>query len=90
MRISKSDTKSWFFVVVGIIFCLAAICGGLYLGLWICLVGGVVDVVNGFQATPIEALKVGIGVLKFFSSSIVGWITFVLGISIGKACFEAA
>ncbi len=58
------------------------------MGLWVCLSGGVIDVVSGATADPVQAVKIGIGVLKFFSASIVGWLTFAIGAFIAGFLME--
>lgn len=73
--ISKKDLVGW----IGIIVCISSILLGLYLGLWVCIVGGVAAVINGFQSDPWNGIQIGMGVLRFLSASIVGMFSFFVG-----------
>jgi hypothetical protein len=75
---------------VGVIFLILAVGGGLYLGLWFCFVGGITDVLHGFQVDPWNVTKIAIGILKFFASGFVGWGTFFVGMFIGNVFIQAA
>ena len=68
---------------VGVIICILSVFFGLYMGLWVCFIGGIVTAVEGFKADPINSLAVGWGVLKFVCSAFVGWLSFGVGFSIG-------
>lgn len=71
--------------VLGIILILASIVGGLYVGLWLCFVGGIVQVIEAIKATPVEAMDIGIGLLRVASSAIAGWGSFFIGFFGGAA-----
>jgi len=87
---SNSNFKSWFLLITGILICLASIVGGLYVGLWLCFIGGIVDVVNGIKGTPVEAITIAIGFGKIVMASFAGWITFMVGIVFGKTLIDQA
>jgi len=88
--ISYNPVKSWFFLIVGILICIASAGAGVYVGIWLCFIGGIVDIVNGFNADPMKAIDMAIGVAKFFFSSVAGWLTFFVGITFGRGFIEAA
>ncbi len=87
---SNNDLKSWFFLIIGILICLASIVGGLYVGLWLCFIGGIVDVVNGVKGTPVEAMTIAIGFGKIVMASFAGWVTLMVGVVFGKALIDQA
>ena len=73
---------------IGAILILAGIAGGLYLGIWVCFIGGIVDFINGLRSNPMDAMKIAIGLVKFFSASLVGWLSFLVCSAIGIALLE--
>jgi len=68
-------------VIIGIVIALAGIALGAWLGLWVMLVGGIMDFVHVIKGDggAIEVLK---GVLKV-TFSWIGWVIVWLGISLG-------
>ena len=64
--------------VIGILMMLAGIVIGLYLGVWVMFVGGIVDIVDFFfNVRPLDAILLAFGILKVFFASIVGWLSFM-------------
>lgn len=76
--------------IFGVLVCLGGIALGIYLGIWVCLVGGIVDIVTGATATPILAKTIAWGVAKFIFSGIVGWGSFFLTFSLGAGMISTA
>lgn len=75
--------------VLGVIVRIAGIPTALFVGLWLCLVGGVVQIVNGITPT-VNSMDIGIGVLRIIATAPAGWATFYLtwiigGIIIGSS-----
>jgi len=58
---------------------IAAAALGLYVGLWFCFIGGIVMVIEGAKATPVNSLDIALGLLRFVFSAIAGWGTFLAG-----------
>lgn len=52
--------------VTGATLTLGAVVLGVYIGLWICLVGGIVDVADGFKVAPTDKSMVAWGLTKAF------------------------
>ncbi len=69
--------------ILGLLICLAGVILGLYLGVWVCFIGGIVQVVEAVKATPVEALGIALGLLRVACSSFVGWLTGLLVFSVG-------
>lgn len=59
--------------IMGILMILAGVAFGIYVGFWICLVGGLVDMVDYFKAG--EFFGVLWGGLKFLLAGIAGWLS---------------
>ena len=69
LRIMRNST-GW--NVVGVILILAGIALGFYVGGYLMLLGGIVDVINAIKAPVTEAYPVAMGILKMLLSPIVG------------------
>jgi len=62
--------------LIGVLVWIVGVAIALYLGLWVMLVGGIVQIVEAFKATPVEALGIAIGLVRMLGASLVGWGTF--------------
>jgi hypothetical protein len=69
--------------IIGFLIIVAGIILGLYLGLWLCLVGGIIQIIEACKATPIVSSGVAVGILRFFCTSFVIWVTIVFCSFIG-------
>ena len=67
----RSGMKSW----VGVIMILLGIVLGLYVGIWVMFIGGIVQIIHQIQAPHIEAMQVAIGVARILCASFVGVIS---------------
>jgi len=61
-------------LLLGFVLMIAGAVLGLYVGVWLCFIGGIVDVIQAIRADDLIAMDVAIGVTKFVCSSIAGWI----------------
>ena len=75
--------------IVGVLLFVAAIAGGLYVGGYLCLVGGIIQIVEACKHTPVEASGIAWGVVRVVCTSIAGWGTFFLGALISGTFFAA-
>lgn len=69
-------------VPLGIVIGIASVVGAVYLGVWIMLVGGIVQVIEAAKLTPVDSAGIAIGVVKVFFcelSALVGWAGVALG-----------
>lgn len=64
-------------------FMLGGILGGLYVGIWLCMAGGIIQFIHGLQAVPVAASDVAWGIVRFLIAP-VGWLVFLFGVAIGK------
>lgn len=69
--------------LVGMIFILGGVCLGLYLGLWLCFIGGIVQLVEACKADPVSAFGIAFGFVRIVIASFVGWFSFIVCSAIG-------
>lgn len=68
--------------LLGLLICLLGIIGGLYLGVWVMFIGGIIQIIQ--NVTPIVIpLGIGLGILRIICSSFVGWLGFYVLLLIG-------
>ena len=63
-------------VIIGIILCALGVVLGVYVGLWVCFIGGIMDIVNEInaltQSEPLNALNVAFGIAKIMFAGVCG------------------
>ena len=79
-----------FIGIVGVVIIIASIAVGAYVGLWLCIVGGVSQIINGLSTDPFNATGIGIGVLRFILAGMVGWLTVAVGWMFGIKVLEVS
>lgn len=62
--------------ILGFLLITVGIFLGFYLGGWICLVGGIVEVFNEIRAESPVPLKLAIGIAKIMCFGLVGVVSF--------------
>jgi uncharacterized membrane protein len=72
-------------ILFGLLIIIASVLGGIYIGVWVCFIGGIVDVITALQASPIDALGIAWGIFKFLIASVAGVWAAVLGVVTGLA-----
>jgi hypothetical protein len=65
--------------VIGMIIIVCGIGLGLYVGLWVCFVGGVIDVIEQVRAVELSASVTAWGIAKIIFAGLIG---FILGGSV--------
>ena len=76
------------YTILGLAIIIASIALGVYVGGWVFFIGGIVQVVEAFKATPIEALDVAFGLLKVVLAATVGSLVAVLGTWFGASLMQ--
>lgn len=71
--------------VLGVVLCVLGAALGLFLGVWVMLIGGVVQAIEGVKATPVESLDVALGVFRVIFAGAVGWLSAIIFILPGAA-----
>lgn len=79
----KKNKSSKWLVATGVIVCLLTIVFALWMGLYVCMYGGVVSVITGFSTTPWMAGTIAWGVVKFLCTGFVGWFSLFCGWGFG-------
>ncbi len=63
----------------GILMILAGIAFGIYVGVAVCFVGGIVDIINQIKSdSPVDALTVVWAIVKIFFAAPIGYISAAL------------
>lgn len=68
--------------IIGILIAIAGIALGIYVGVWLMFVGGIVQIVNSIN--PINGLGIALGIARIVFCEVGGLIAW-LGIVIGSA-----
>jgi hypothetical protein len=68
-------------IIIGVIF-------GLYVGIWVCFVGGIIDIIEQIRATNLEAMSVAWGVAKIVFAEFFGVISGGIIVFIGYVVRE--
>lgn len=75
-------------MILGLLTIIVGIILGIYLGIFVMFIGGITQFVEGLKSTPIDSLKVALGIAKFIFSGVVGWLSFGIFCGIGCALME--
>ena len=65
-------------ILIGIILIVVGIASGLYVGLWVCFIGGICDVINQIRAENMVAMSVALGIAKVMFAGLAGWLSAVI------------
>ena len=74
--------------LLGVLVIIAGVALGLWLGLYVCFIGGIVDAVEAVKATPVESLGLAVGIAKVFCTGLVGWGSFLLVSMLGMSLLD--
>lgn len=72
--------------VLGILLMAVGLGLAIYVGLWVCFIGGIVQIVEAVKATPVSGLDIALGVL---GAGLAGVLTAVVAIFPGYAMLKA-
>ena len=75
--------------IIGLILIIAGIVLGLYVGIWVCFIGGIVQVIDQIRAPELTATIVAWGIAKIFLAGLFGWLSAMLGIIPGYALLHS-
>ena len=62
----------------GAVLIIAGVMLGVYVGLWVCFIGGIVDIIQAVRAPELVTSAVAWGVIKILFSGLAGWISGVV------------
>lgn len=80
--------NDWMFWL-GLVMVLAGIGLGVYVGVWVCFVGGIVDVIEQVRAEDMSAVAVAWGIAKVLFAGFFGWLPSLLLIIPGYGFISA-
>ena len=70
--------------IVGGLMIIGGIVLGLYVGVWVCFIGGVVGVIMEIKAEHLSAMGVAVGATKVMFAGLAGWLSFAVLFIPGK------
>ena len=65
-------------VIIAILMILGGFTLGLWLGVWVLFIGGVVDIIEQIKAPNLDSMIIAWGLVKIVFASIVGWVSALL------------
>lgn len=74
--------------IIGVLLIIGGIVLGLYVGVWVCFVGGIVQIIEQIRADNLIALQVGIGIAKMVFAGVAGWLSAIMLILPGVALID--
>jgi hypothetical protein len=73
---------------IGIAMMVAGLALGLYVGLWLCFIGGIVQIVEAVKADPISAMDIAIGIVRIMAAGVAGVLTAFVAVFPGYAMLK--
>jgi uncharacterized membrane protein len=70
--------------IIGILLILVGICLGLYVGVYLCFIGGIVDIIEQVRAPEMDSTAVAWDVVRIMFAGLAGWACAVIFILPGK------
>lgn len=77
-------------IIGGLLLVIAGVLFGVYVGLWVCFVGGIVQIIDAIKATPVEALDIALGIVRILVAGVAGGVSAFVAILPGLALINAA
>lgn len=74
--------------IFGLVMIVGGIVLGLYVGLWLMFIGGIVQIIEAIRAPELVAMSVAIGVVKIIFAGISGGLSALVLILPGNAMFK--
>ena len=72
--------------LIGITLIGLGITVGLYVGIWLCLIGGIVQIIEQIKnPAGIEAMQIAIGIARIVCAGLAGWVSAMILIFPGWA-----
>lgn len=69
--------------IIGMLLIIAVAAIGIYVGIWVCFVGGIVDVITQVRAEHLSALSLALGVAKIGLAGFFGWLSAIVLVAPG-------
>jgi hypothetical protein len=65
-------------VILGLIMIIAGVIIGVYIGVWLMFIKGLVQIIEGAKHEPVNAMWIALGIFRVIASSFVGWLSSIL------------
>lgn len=75
--------------ILGSLLIITGIISGLYVGIYVMFVGGIIQVINAIRATSLIPMDFAVGLAKIIFCSLVGYITVFIPVTIGVIIIES-
>jgi hypothetical protein len=63
-------------MALGLVLLVLSVAVGLWLGVCVMFIGGVVQIINAVQVHPVHAIDIAVGLVRILGASIVGFLSF--------------
>jgi hypothetical protein len=74
--------------LLGFLLILAGVFVGIWLGIYVMFIGGIVNIINAIKETPTNAPGIAFGILRVILSGFVGWFSGAIITAFGIALVE--
>ena len=71
--------------VIGLALMVFSVFFGFYAGVWVCFIGGIVDIIEQIKRPDLSALIVAWGMFKILFAGVIGWISGIFMFGSGYA-----
>jgi hypothetical protein len=75
LRLPKLPNKKDFLCTLGLLLMIVGVCFGVYVGVWLCFIGGIVQVITEIKAEEIVPLNIGFGIFRVVAAGFIGVMT---------------
>ena len=62
-------------LAIGLLMVVGGVILGAYVGLYLCLYGGIVQIVQSIVAPQVDAFGVATGIVRVFITGVAGWLS---------------
>ena len=76
-------------VIIGLVLLVLSVIIGLWLGVWVMFIGGIVQIINAVQVHPVHAVDIAIGLFRIFGAGIVGFFSFMVLFAAGLGFLDS-
>lgn len=61
--------------VIGLVMIVLGVILGLYVGIWVCFVGGIYQIITAVAAPQLAAWPLAVGIGKVMFAGVAGWVS---------------
>jgi hypothetical protein len=70
--------------IIGLILVVLGVIAGLYAGIFLCFIGGIIQVIEAIKISPISSTEIAFGIARVLFAGLIGWITAIIFIIPGS------